>query len=76
MANRLKPFRIHYKRRCTCATYDHHQDVQATSEKMALKKFWNYRQFPQSNSNKEDMEYERDALGFSWFDIRVEPLQS
>ena len=68
----LKIYRVHYKRHCTVATYDHYQDIKAVSEKMAIKKFWNYKRFPNERSNKQSMEYERNALGFSWTDIRAE----
>lgn len=71
----LKKFRVHYKRRCTVATYDHSQVVMAVSEKMALKKFWNHKDF-NGNCNRKDMEYETDALGFEWFDVRVELISN
>lgn len=70
----LKNFRIHYKRRCTISTYKHYQDIKAVSEKMAIKKFWSYKEFGSDRSNKQSMEYERDALGFQWFDIKAELL--
>ena len=47
----LKNYRIHYKRVCSVATYDHHEDVRAVSEKMAIKKFWNHKDFNDERSN-------------------------
>ena len=70
----LKKFRVHYKRRCTVATYDHYQDVMAVSEKMALKKFWTHKEFNRDRNNLQNRRYEEEVLGFQWFDIRVEAL--
>lgn len=71
----MKKFRIHYQRHGSVATYDHHEDVSAVSEKMALKKFWNYKQFGDTRTRKQWMEYERQVNGIWWSDIRVEQLE-
>ena len=68
----LKNYRIHYRRVCTTGTYDHHEDVRAVSEKMAIKKFWNHKDFNNGRSNLDWMKYEREALGFQWIDVHAE----
>lgn len=70
----MKKFKIAYTRHGQFGTYDHSQIIEARSEKMALKKFWNYRQFPQSNSNRENMEYERECNGIYWSEPTVVAL--
>ena len=69
----LKNYKIHYKRHCAFDTFDHVEYIKAVSEKMAIKKFWKFTDNGmRTQSNHERMEYERDALGYQWTDVRAE----
>ena len=70
----LHKFRIDYTKYGNCATYQKSEEVQATSEKMAWKKFYNHRSYPKDRTRKQWMEYDLTANGISYGNFKITKL--
>lgn len=67
----LKPFVITYVKHGNVCDYNKSEKVMATSEKMALKKFFNHKEFGDKRTRRQWMDYEREVNGITYSDFKV-----
>ena len=67
----LKPFIISYVKHGNVCDYNKSEKVMATSEKMALKKFFNHKEFGDKRTRQQWMDYEREVNGITYSDFKV-----
>ena len=68
----LKPFIVTYIKHGNVCDYNKSEEVMATSEKMALKKFFNHREYD-GRTRRQWMDYDREANGITYTDFKVQP---
>ena len=62
----MKKFKIHYIKHGSCANYSFEETVFARSAKIALRKVYNYREFPKDKTRKQWMDYDGWANGITY----------